>query len=185
MARAYRRIAYLNKTHSKQGRLVASPLDGLPFLLEAGMEVFIVPPRITGPRSYRVSSVQAYGNPAHEQYLVSFDGLEDRAEAESLVSRYCLVDAACLAAPAQCTSRALEGFTVIDQVRGAIGQVREIVAYPQQELLLIEGERTRHLVPFVDDFIVSIDEEARRLILSLPEGLMELGEACSVEGDGR
>lgn len=64
----------------------------------------------------------------------------------------------------------LEGKT--EQV-GVVNQVDDSTA---NVLFYIETERGECIVPAVEEFIVDVDHQGRTLILSLPEGLLDLNE---------
>ena len=83
MARRYRSIARVEKTHGRQGEIVAVDIDGLGSYLRPGMWVWAVPPRLKGPRSFVVSRVKGNGR----GQLVSLVGVGSIAEASRLVGR--------------------------------------------------------------------------------------------------
>jgi len=65
------------------------------------------------------------------------------------------------------------GFTMIDRGVEAIGVVENVEQYPGQEMAIVQvpsGETV--LVPLVEEFIVEIDEEGKRILVRLPEGLL-------------
>lgn len=79
----------------------------------------------------------------------------------------------------------LEGFEVIDELHGPIGLVQALVEYPGQDILevLLEGKEV--LIPFTEEIVLEIDDEAKRLYTRLPEGLLEIytGEDQNLEPD--
>lgn len=68
----------------------------------------------------------------------------------------------------------LQGFVMVDETEGEVGEIVQIEQYPQQEMAIIErGEKTL-LVPLHPVFILREDHAERRLYVSLPEGLLDL-----------
>ncbi len=68
----------------------------------------------------------------------------------------------------------IEGYTVIDAVRGETGTVRAVLDMPQQSLLAIDFNGKEILVPIVDEIIKNIDRKTRTIHIEAPEGLIEL-----------
>lgn len=85
---AWARVANLGKAKNLKGGLLAYPCEGLPFLLEEGMEVVFVPPVLRVPRVARITRVQEQAGGAH---LVSFDSISTIDQAEQLVGHSVLV----------------------------------------------------------------------------------------------
>ena len=78
--------AQITKARKRQGRLVVQPCDGLPFLLEEGMTVHIVPPSLDVPRTVVLDEAVE-----GEDCIVSFKGVDDYAQLVEYVGRYLLV----------------------------------------------------------------------------------------------
>ena len=63
---------------------------------------------------------------------------------------------------------------VVNQSGELIGKVREVIHLPAQDLLAIDrGEAPELLIPFVRQFVPTIDLKAGRIIINPPEGLVE------------
>jgi 16S rRNA processing protein RimM len=68
----------------------------------------------------------------------------------------------------------IEGYTVVDAVRGETGTVTAVLEMPQQSLLAIEFNGKEILVPIVDEIIRKIDRKKKEIHIEAPEGLIEL-----------
>ncbi|OYQ44870.1 16S rRNA processing protein RimM [Flavobacterium cyanobacteriorum] len=66
------------------------------------------------------------------------------------------------------------GFTAEDQRLGDIGTIQSINDSTAQPLFEIKKGDTEILVPMIDDFIVKVDRENKKIILNTPEGLVDL-----------
>lgn len=172
--RAWMHVADLVGTKKLQGGLVATSAPGLPFLLREGMEVAFVPPQHDLIRRSRVLSVEEDGKGRH---LVSFEGVDDIETAQRLVGlsvlarREDLPEEAVLAGGGD-----LLGWEVVDEAYGLVGTVGEVLESPGQLLLSVDRPDRDEpaLVPLVDAFVLGFDEDARRIDVSLPEGLLDL-----------
>ncbi|MDV6169383.1 ribosome maturation factor RimM [Flavobacterium sp. DG1-102-2] len=66
------------------------------------------------------------------------------------------------------------GFDAEDQRLGNIGKIVSINDSSAQPLFEILKGETEILVPMIDDFIVKIDRENKKVVLDTPEGLVEM-----------
>ena len=66
-----------------------------------------------------------------------------------------------------------EGFSVYD-IDTLIGVVGEIVEYPQQLMASITYESRTILIPLNETFLVKIDRKEKKIVMDLPEGLLDL-----------
>lgn len=189
-------IAALLSAKTKEGGLSVKPTEGLPFLLTEGLEVTFVPPLLRFPRSAKVARVE---HPSSDRYLVYFEGIDTRNDAELLEGHFCLVRTSDLPEGFELADeRALVGYIVVDALRGTVGKVIRMEENPAHPLLVVlpevgsgsvedddgkvlpfESDMTDSanrevLIPLVDAFIRDVDEEAGILHASLPDGLLDL-----------
>jgi 16S rRNA processing protein RimM len=66
----------------------------------------------------------------------------------------------------------LTGYTAIDEAEGEIGIIEEVIENPGQILLAVNKGGKQIMIPFVDDFVVSLNKRKKEIVLSLPEGLV-------------
>ena len=66
----------------------------------------------------------------------------------------------------------LNGFKAIDETEGELGFIEEVIENPGQVLLSINNNGNEILIPFVEEFVVSLNKRKKEIILSLPEGLI-------------
>lgn len=72
------------------------------------------------------------------------------------------------------TSEELVGYTMIDQDSNSIGRIVSIEQFPQQILAKVDTGKSKSLIPMNDSFVVSIDRDSLSIVMSLPEGLLDL-----------
>lgn len=169
---AWARVANLGKAKNLKGGLLAYPCEGLPFLLEEGMEVVFVPPVLRVPRVARITRVQEQAEGAH---LVSFDSISTIDQAEQLVGHSVLVRKADLPEGYDRSLLDLAGFEVFSRGQGHIGTIVSLEENPAHPLLVVESSTSSTIhIPLVEEFLVDLNEKERRIELDLPAGLVEL-----------
>jgi len=109
--------------------------------------------------------------------LLRFEGIEDAASARTLSGGdLCVPAGEAMPAPEGFYySHAIRGFACVDREGKGLGiasGVEETPAGPLLSVTLPSGRET--LVPFVAEYVVSIDREGRTIVLDLPAGLLEL-----------
>ena len=171
-------IASLLKAKNNEGGLSVKQAEGLPFLLQPGMEVTFVPPVLRMPRSAVVEQVVEMGQGRH---MVYFDSIVDRTQAEKLEGHFCLVPYASLPEGFdKQQGSGLVGFNVVDESAGLVGAVVDVLENPAHPLLQVRpqgecpGQDASVFIPLVEEFIVQVDEENNTLTMSLPAGLLDL-----------
>ncbi len=68
----------------------------------------------------------------------------------------------------------LEGFLVIDANSGELGILEEVLEYPQQFIARLVYKNKELLFPLNEELITRIDEEAKKLYVDLPDGLISI-----------
>ena len=167
-------VAALARTYNLEGGFVARPAADLPFLLEEGMEVALVPPQLDAPRRVTVRSVAPKGDGSA---VVFFDEVTDATVAARLAGCSCLVhrEQVADAIPLSAEECPWMGWHVVDAQEGPVGIVTAIRQVPGQSWLVVEGAANREvLVPLVEEFVQQVNEEDHVLLVSLPSGLLEL-----------
>lgn len=120
-----------------------------------------------------VNSVRSRGG---DSLLLTLDEVSDEKAAAELAGKtlYTYVDAAELADDDEITAGALVGYEIFDsETARSLGRIADLTELTPGcwYFVLEEAER---LIPAVDEMILSVNPEARRVVMSLPEGLLEL-----------
>ncbi len=69
----------------------------------------------------------------------------------------------------------LRGYAMLDQAGGLIGEIADVLEYPMQEIALVTGEGDlERLIPLNETFIAEIDGENRRVLMQLPDGMLDI-----------
>jgi 16S rRNA processing protein RimM len=167
----YRVIARVEKSHGRTGEVVTVAVHGLPPLVREGLEVFVVPPRLKGPRSHVVKRVS---DGARGQ-LVSLSGVNGIDAADGLRGRYLLAREADLPDDvALHDAEALFGRDVSDESLGFLGTIEEVMMGPANDVWVVEGPYGEVLLPVVDEVVRGVPEEGP-IPVRIPSGLIDGG----------
>ena len=112
----------------------------------------------------------------HNQILLlSFNGINDRNKIEELRNQllYAEVDTKANQ-PGEYHFQQLIGCQVILADGSKLGEVKEIVQLPGQDLLSVESAKGEVLIPMVKQIIVSIDVDQKIIQINPPEGLLDV-----------
>ena len=63
---------------------------------------------------------------------------------------------------------------VIYNNNSIIGKIIDIVENKNQDLFEVVFNEKRILIPIIDEFVVNIDNDNKKIIMNLPEGLTDL-----------
>jgi 16S rRNA processing protein RimM len=66
------------------------------------------------------------------------------------------------------------GFEVEDKRLGIVGEIQSINDSSAQPLFEVLNNGVEILIPMIDHFLVKIDRENRKVVMDLPEGLIEM-----------
>ncbi len=167
-------VAVLTKKKNVKGRFVARKTAGLFFLPEAGTEVAFVPPKLDVPRRAIVNACHEIDDKSFE---ISFTGIESASLADELIGMHCLVNRS-LIEPSNFVHNVSSwlGFVVEDKKLGPLGVLNDVLDNPTQSLLVVNraDDKGEVLIPFVEEFIFDIDEQAKTITVSVPQGLLDL-----------
>ena len=168
-------IGKFQKTHALQGELNAIvdvqedyAEDDKPFIVD--VDGIYVP--------FYIESIRPKGSIS---YLVKLAGVDSQEEAQQFVNKeiyamrsdlidYFETDGETFVDPDD-----IEGYEVVDSRLGDLGKVKEVNDATANVLLVVDTpDGDELLVPFVDEFVEEIDQDNKRIVVSLPEGLLEI-----------
>lgn len=66
------------------------------------------------------------------------------------------------------------GFTVIDSDFGEVGKIASVNDKSAQPIFEIKKDEKEVFIPIIDDFINKVDRENKQILVTTPEGLIEL-----------
>lgn len=109
------------------------------------------------------------------RWMLTFNEIADRSAAERLRNHrlYSEVDIDESEDEDSYHVEQLRGLRVVDRDGVEIGLVVGVSHLPGQDLLRFESDGGEHLLPMVHEFIEEVDLAGGRIIVTLPEGLMD------------
>lgn len=66
------------------------------------------------------------------------------------------------------------GFKLIDEVKGEIGLISNVLEYPTQAVIQVMYDGKEILIPIHDDILQKVDKKAKTLNVKAPEGLIDM-----------
>ncbi len=164
----YISVAKLGKTHALGGMLNIYFEVGV---VDDSINVLFVKEN-NGYIPYFVEKLDIHG----EKGYVLFEEIKSKEAAQKLVNKEVYCKAKIFNQyfePLEDELLALIGYTAFNG-HHRIGEIREIYDNTAQLLAEIEHDQGTVLVPLIEEFIVSIDDNKKIVILDLPEGILEL-----------
>jgi 16S rRNA processing protein RimM len=167
-------VGRLRKPHGLKGDCAVFPLTDQPARAFApGQAVWLknlAGSVVAGPLTVERSRVY------HRQWLVAFAGHLHVDAVKPWGGHFLAVTADTLAPPeeGQVYLHELAGFAVVDTSGRPLGLVTAVLEPPAGLMLEVQGPRREFLVPFRKEFVTAVDRGARKLIVDLPEGLVDL-----------
>jgi 16S rRNA processing protein RimM len=160
------------RPHGVRGEVVVEIHTDSPADRFTAGSVLGTDPAHVGP--VRISEVR----PHQGRLLVLFDGFADRDGSEALRGVYLTVDRASVPPPEdpdEFLDHQLVGLRAHTPAGEPLGEVVRVEHAPASDLLVLarpDGRQT--LVPFVKAIVPEVDLEAGRVVLTPPEGLLDL-----------
>lgn len=68
----------------------------------------------------------------------------------------------------------VKGFIVVDEQKGELGPIKEILEYPTQAIIQVFKDGKEILIPILDQVIVKVDRKGKKLHVKAPEGLIDM-----------
>ncbi len=170
----YRRIGQIKKPHGLHGEVKLYLEPGFETLLEEGKAIFLG--EADAPLPYFIEHFRMGAS-----LILKLEEVDTRETAESIKGKdLYLRDSDLIDFEPQEESflpqAQWEGWELIDRELGSLGLIREIREYPQQIMAVLEKGDREFLIPLVEDLILEVKEKERRLLMDLPEGLLDLQE---------
>jgi 16S rRNA processing protein RimM len=165
------------RPHGVRGELVVEVRTDDPELRLAAGTVLATEPATAGPLT--VARTRWHSG----RLLVSFDGFNDRNEADGLRGVLLVVDSAELEDPAdpeEFRDHQLIGLAVLGPGGEEVGEITDVLHYGQ-DLLVVAGSGKRAgaeiMVPFVSAIVPEVDLAARLVRIDPPPGLLDPDDA--------
>jgi 16S rRNA processing protein RimM len=166
-------VGRLRKPHGLKGDCTLFPLTDDPETIFApGREVWVVNlggETVAGPLT--VERSRSY----HREWLVKFAGVESRDALDPFRAHFLGVPAEALGplAPDEVYLHELDGFSVRLADETPLGLVSAVYELPAGIMIEVQGPKREFLLPYKKEFVQQVDRAGRRLVVTLPEGLLD------------
>lgn len=168
------KVGFVQKPHGIHGELVIRFQEEYYETLEECPTLFLEIDNLLVP--YFIAE-QGLRFKSGESVITLLDWVDSDKKAKNLCGLSVYVDQKDLIeSELEMSAHALIGYTLIDEDLGVIGEITEVNDYSGNVLLSVEYQGKEALIPLNEDLIVSIDEDTREIVLSIPEGLFDLDE---------
>ena len=172
---AYVIVGRIRKPHGVRGDVIVEPITDAPdAIFAAGRRVLAGTVAGDLPPDAAVLTVER-GQPFKQGLIAHFDRIADRTEAERWRNRYVLVPTAEVAPPAEDEVFLHELYGMrVELVSGeVVGEVVGVYELPQGLALEVGRGGGTVLLPWRDEFVRGLHRGERRIVMDLPEGLLE------------
>lgn len=166
-------VGRLRKPHGLKGDCTLFPLTGEPDVVFApGRAVWLVGLEgnvVAGP--LQIERSREY----HREWLIKFAGADGRDSLDPWRGLFVAVPEAELKPPEgdEVYLHELAGFSVRLQDDTPLGLVSAVYDLPAGLMIEVQGPKREFLLPYKKEFVREVDRAGRRLVVKLPEGLVE------------
>jgi 16S rRNA processing protein RimM len=167
-------VGRLRKPHGLKGDCTLFPLTDDPETIFApGRTVWVVDlagDTVAGPLTIERS--RSY----HREWLVKFAGVENRENLDQYRGHLLGVpqDALSPLAEDEVYLHELDGFSVRLEDGTPLGLVSGVFELPSGIMIEVQGPKREFLLPYKKEFVRQVDRAGRRLVVTPPEGLVDL-----------
>lgn len=175
-------VGQVSRVHGTRGELLVLPLTDHPDVTFVPGARLRVAARSSGGRSGERPDeglpplIVEQVRPFKDGFLVFFEGIGSRTEAQLLGGRYLLKPTQELEplAEDEIFYHELLGCRVLLVDGSEVGPVQEVYSVEPRDLLEVRRGTGTVLIPFTREIVVSVDREAREIRIDPPEGLLDL-----------
>lgn len=164
------RVGKIVATHGVQGALVMTHVAGDSRWLKKG-HALMVEMQKGSLIPYFVDACRAVSD---TEYNLNIEDIDKVENAKKLVGKQVFVEEELLAGYAKESPLLWIGFSVTDVNTGLLGEMVDVMQTPNQWLGKIIYNGKEVLIPLLHQFIKDIQVKKKRLIMELPEGLLEV-----------
>lgn len=163
-------VGWVKKAHHLKGEVFVQLFSKERLWIDGLTEVLLTHDKKS--QSYKVTQLRIH----KEGLILALKGLNNRNQSEALKGYQVSVAKDNMPSLKEDEFYQYEvlDFELFNGDEKLLGKVIEFKQSGSQDFLVIQKEENSFLVPFVDDLIVNIDTESKKIIMNLPEGLEDL-----------
>ncbi|MDI1355093.1 MAG: hypothetical protein PSX36_09250 [bacterium] len=157
-------IGYFSKTHGVKGHLILK--DEASFSTEGLNALFIE--SATGKAPYFISEMRD----TNTGLIVKLEDVDVVEKAKTLLGKKVFIDSNFVEEEEE--SSDWLGFELIDSKLGSLGAIKAVSSNGSQDLISVDYKGKEVILPLVDEFIIKMDEDTKKIWLRVPDGLIDL-----------
>ena len=161
------KLGKLTRVHGLKGALVVNG-DNLG-VVEIKKNGFLFIEMNNVPTPFFIIDVKYIG----KNLVLCFDGIKNIEEAKTLIGKELLGDEKNISVRKNDTNK-LEGYDLMDEIKGNVGKVNELIVLPKQQFLSVDVNGNEVLLPYTDAFVKKIDHKTKTVYYCAPEGLFDI-----------
>jgi len=179
----YLAIGRIIAPHGIRGEVKVEVLTDFPERFKPGAHVFLGA-GTEDPEARPAKIVAA--RPHKGGFLVKLDIVPDRNAAELVRNRYLLIPAADAMPLGEHENylHDLMGLQVETTDGQQLGELREVLFTNANDVYVVRGPAGEVLLPALRDVVLQVDLSTRRMVVALPEGLLDAAEPEADRSDG-
>lgn len=165
-------VGRVRKPHGLKGEVSIFPLTDDPQgVFVTGRSLFLLDLRGDVVGEVAVTQSRVY----HRECLVKFAGHNERATVDDYRGRFLAVRREELPPleEGEVYLQELVGYAVRDEADSALGLVSAVYDLPQGPTIEVQGPQREFMLPFRGEYVKQTDRAGRRLVVSVPPGLMD------------
>lgn len=165
-------VARVRKPHGLKGELAIFPLTDTPdevFVVGRTLHVVTLGGDVVG--AVTVEAVRGY----HREWLLRLVDHGSRESVEGYRQHFLAVDRAELPplGEGEVYQQELVGYAVRNEADEPLGIVSTVYDLPAGVTIEVQGPQREFLLPFRSEYVVETDSAGRRLVVRIPDGLLD------------
>ena len=167
MAEEFSQVAKVLKSNGTSGELVMSFPEYDPGDIQENGPVFIKYDELPVP-----FFIEYFTPRGASKAVVKLSGIDSYEDAEEVVGRAVYIESSSLEDDGEDDLGSLVGWVLLNEDGHVLGIIDDFEDIPGNPCLYVDTETGRSMIPFHEDLVVALNEDAREIVMSLPEGLI-------------
>lgn len=164
-------VGFTTKAHGAQGELKISLKDEY---FDDFMNAEVIFMNVKGkPLPFFIENLREAGD-----ILLKIEEVDTPADAKELTSKEIFLREKDIKVQKKqgevLTFELMVGYELHDEQLGLIGTIESVEAMPQQHLAILDYQGKEVFIPLHPQMVVELDEKSKKIVLRLPDGLLEL-----------
>lgn len=166
-------VGYLQKPHGINGEVILrfqekfyESLEKIDNILLIEIEGLLVPYFLEEEIRFRTG----------DSAIVKLQWIDDEKKAKEIAGMQVYLKQEQVIADHVLEIEGLKGYLLIDQRKQQLGEITNVDNFSGNIILTVNYLNSEVMVPFNDDFLISIDEGKKIIALDIPDGILDLDE---------